>query len=154
MKRLTAALIGMTLLVAACGGSSSSTTSTATTPATTPAPMENGETLTVATSALGDHLVDGAGRTLYLFKPDAQGESTCYDQCEANWPPFTGTVTAGSGVDAGLIGSTTRNDGSSQVTYNGWPLYLFANDAAPGDTNGQGINDVWYVVAANGDAIE
>ncbi len=150
MQRLAATLIGMSFLVVACGGSSASTTA----PTTTPAPADQGATLSVTTSELGDHLVDGAGNTLYLFKPDAQGESTCYDQCEANWPPLTGTVTAGSGVDAGLIGSVTRTDGSSQVTYNGWPLYLFANDAAPGDTNGQGVNDVWYVVSAAGDAIE
>jgi predicted lipoprotein with Yx(FWY)xxD motif len=107
----------------------------------------------VASTDLGEKLVDGDGNTLYLFIPDAQGDSTCYEDCEANWPPLTDGTEAGSGVDAGLLGSTTRTDGSEQVTYNGWPLYYFAGDAAPGDTNGQGINDVWFVVSPAGEAI-
>ena len=110
-------------------------------------------TLQVATSGLGDILIDGDGNTLYLFTPDAQGESTCYDQCEQNWPPFTGEVSAGSGVDASLMGSVTRTDGSVQVTYNGWPLYYFAGDSAPGETNGQGLNGIWFVMSPAGDAI-
>lgn len=107
----------------------------------------------VASSDLGEILVDGEGTTLYLFTPDAQGDSTCYDDCEANWPPLTDGAEAGSGVDAGLLGSTTRTDGSEQVTYNGWPLYYFAGDVAPGETNGQGINEVWFVVSPAGEPI-
>jgi predicted lipoprotein with Yx(FWY)xxD motif len=111
-------------------------------------------TLTTADSALGTILVDDAGNTLYLFVPDAQGDSTCYDDCEANWPPFAGEVSAGDGVDESLLGTTDRTDGTVQATYNGWPLYYFAADAAAGDTNGQGINEVWWVVDAEGNAIE
>ncbi|HJR92140.1 MAG TPA: hypothetical protein VJ938_06855 [Acidimicrobiia bacterium] len=111
-------------------------------------------TLTVAETDLGTILVDDGGNTLYLFVPDAQGESTCYDDCEANWPVFAGEVSAGEGVDDSLLGTTERTDGTVQATYNGWPLYYFANDAAAGDTNGQGINDVWWVVDAEGNAIE
>lgn len=107
----------------------------------------------VASSDLGEILVDGEGTTLYLFTPDAQGDSTCYDDCEANWPPLTDGAEAGSGVDAGLLGSTTRTDGSEQVTYNGWPLYYFAGDVAPGETNGQGINEIWFVVSPAGEPI-
>jgi predicted lipoprotein with Yx(FWY)xxD motif len=107
----------------------------------------------VASTDLGEILVDGEGNTLYLFTPDAQGDSTCYDDCEVNWPPLADGAEAGSGLDAGLLGSTTRTDGSSQVTYNGWPLYYFAGDTAPGDTNGQGINDVWFVVSPAGEPI-
>lgn len=107
----------------------------------------------VAPSDLGEILVDDEGTTLYLFTPDAQGESTCYDDCEVNWPPLTDGAEAGSGVDAAMVGSTTRSDGSEQVTYNGWPLYYFAGDVAPGETNGQGINDVWFVVSPGGDPI-
>lgn len=113
-----------------------------------------GATLTAADGALGTNLADGEGNTLYLFIPDGQGESTCYEQCEANWPPLTGEISAGDGVDAALIGSTTRTDGSEQVTYNGWPLYYFAGDSAPGDTNGQGLNDVWFAVSPTGEAIQ
>lgn len=109
--------------------------------------------LEVASTDLGEFLVDGDGNTLYLFIPDAQGDSTCYEDCETNWPPLTDGAEAGSGVDAGLIESITRNDGSEQVTYNGWPLYHFAGDAAPGDTTGQGINDVWFVISPAGEPI-
>lgn len=110
--------------------------------------------LTVAESDLGEILVDADGNTLYLFTPDAQGESTCYDSCADNWPAYEGPVEAGEGADAALIGTTTRDDGTEQVTYNGWPLYYFAADSAPGDTNGQGINDVWFVVDPAGNAVE
>lgn len=113
-----------------------------------------GMALTISDGALGTMLVDGEGNTLYLFIPDSQGDSTCYDQCEATWPPLTGEISAGDGIDPALIGSTTRTDGTEQITYNDWPLYYFAGDAAPGDVNGQGLNDVWFVVSTAGEAIE
>ena len=109
--------------------------------------------MTVADSTLGSILVDGDGNTLYLFTPDNQGESVCYDQCEAAWPPLLDPIEAGDGITASLLGTAPRTDGTEQITYNGWPLYYFANDTAPGDINGQGINDVWYVLTPNGDAI-
>lgn len=152
MKRPTT-LIALAVLVAACGGGGDTTTTAVpATTATTTAPTSAG--LAVADSALGEILVDGSGRTLYLFVPDSQGDSTCYDQCEQNWPPLTGEAVAGDGIDAALIGSTTRTDGTIQTTFNGWPLYYFGGDTAAGDTNGQGLNDVWYVVSAAGDAIK
>jgi predicted lipoprotein with Yx(FWY)xxD motif len=115
-------------------------------------PEMEGETLSLAESDRGELLVDGEGATLYLFVPDAQGASTCYDACADNWPALVGEVSAGDGVDGGLLGSVARDDGSQQVTYNGWPLYYFAGDSAPGDTNGQGLNEVWFVVSATGEA--
>ena len=130
------------------------TTATETTVTKTTGGAAAAMTLTVAESDLGTILVDDAGTTLYLFVPDAQGDSTCYDECEDNWPPFSGEVSAGEGVDESLLGTTQRTDGTTQATYNGWPLYYFAADAAPGDTNGQGISDVWWVVDAEGNAIE
>jgi predicted lipoprotein with Yx(FWY)xxD motif/plastocyanin len=106
--------------------------------------------------ALGSFLADDQGRTLYLFTKDTPNTSNCYDQCEAAWPPlFTnGAPAAGDGVDGALLGTTTRKDGSIQVTYNGWPLYYFAKDQKPGDVTGQNVNDVWFVVSAKGDKIE
>ena len=184
MKRSLASLAVLTLVVTACGGDAADDTTPETTPPvttpetepaadTTMAPPEtttapettaapdtttaetpSGEAVGLADSGLGSILVDAEGNTLYLFTPDAQGESTCYDACADNWPALTGDVTAGEGVDGSLLGTTERTDGSVQVTYNGWPLYYFANDAAPGDTNGQGINDVWFAVDAAGDAVE
>lgn len=109
--------------------------------------------LTVAETSVGEHLVDAEGNTLYLFLPDEQGDSTCYNACASTWPPLAGPIDAGDGVDADLIGTTTRDDGTEQVTYNGWPLYYYAPDSEPGDTNGQGVNDVWFVIDAAGESI-
>lgn len=107
----------------------------------------------LADTDLGEILVDADGRSLYLFVPDGQGESTCYDTCAENWPPVPAAASVGDGLDAGLLGTTERTDGTTQATYDGWPLYLFAGDAAAGDTNGQGLNDVWYVLDAAGQAV-
>lgn len=109
--------------------------------------------LLLADTALGEVLVAADGFTLYLFTPDAQGPSTCYDQCEANWPIVAEITSVGEGLDPALLGTTTRDNGDVQATYNGWPLYYFAGDATPGDVNGQGVNDVWWVIDAAGDAI-
>lgn len=119
----------------------------------TVAEAATGLALTVSDNALGTILVDGEGNTLYLFIPDGQGDSTCYDSCEATWPSLTGDFSAGDGVDAALIGSTIRADGTEQITYNDWPLYYFTGDAAPGDANGQGLNDVWFVISPVGEAV-
>lgn len=151
-------LLGILALVAsACGGAAASggpaqspTTTPATTATTAPAASH---TLTVASSDLGSILVDGEGRTLYLFESDGQKASTCYDQCASNWPALTGQVAAGSGVDASLMGSTTRSDGTAQATYNGWPLYYFAGDQKPGDHNGEGLQNLWYTVSPAGDPV-
>jgi predicted lipoprotein with Yx(FWY)xxD motif len=115
-----------------------------------------GETVTVADSALGQILVDGEGKTLYLFTNDTAGESTCYDQCAAAWPPLLadGEITVGEGLDDSDFSTVARTDGTMQVKIGEWPLYYFANDAAAGDTNGQGINEVWYVVSPSGEAIK
>ena len=113
-------------------------------------------TVMVATTDLGDILVDGEGRTLYMFKPDEAGTPTCYDDCEANWPPLTvtGDVSVGEGLDAATFTTVARKDGSMQVKAGKWPLYYFKNDAAPGDINGQDVGDVWYVVSPTGEPIE
>ena len=91
-----------------------------------------------------------------MFKPDSAGEPTCYEDCETNWPPLTvtGDITVGEGLDASKFTTADRTDGSKQVKVGTWPLYYFANDAAPGDTNGQEIGDVWYVVSPTGEPIE
>jgi predicted lipoprotein with Yx(FWY)xxD motif len=128
-------------------------TTTTTEASTTTEPEAAAGLVALADSSLGSILVDGDGNVLYLFTPDEQGESVCYDECAGFWPPLVGEFAAGDGVDAALMGSVARTDGSEQVTYNGWPLYYFANDAAPGDTNGQGVNEVWYVLDAAGDGI-
>lgn len=110
----------------------------------------SGGAITVAASAFGDILVDGAGRTLYLFDSDTDATSTCVDDCASTWPALSGDATAGAGVAAGQLGVTQRSDGTTQTTYAGRPLYHFAGDQAPGDTNGQGVGDVWWVVGPDG----
>jgi predicted lipoprotein with Yx(FWY)xxD motif len=113
-------------------------------------------TVATADSDLGEIVVDAEGRTLYVFLADEGGTSTCYDDCEASWPPLTvdGDPVAGEGIDASLLGTSPRDDGSTQVTLDGQPLYHFGADEAPGDTNGQGVGDVWYVVSPAGEPIQ
>jgi predicted lipoprotein with Yx(FWY)xxD motif len=103
-------------------------------------------------SKYSSFLVDGKGMTLYLFTKDTPGTSTCYDKCATAWPPLltNGTPVAGTGVDASKFGTTTRTDGTTQVTYNGWPLYYFAKDQQPGDTTGDGVGSVWYLITPSG----
>lgn len=100
---------------------------------------------------LGDFLVDSRYRTLYAFRKDIPGASHCFDQCALNWPPFTfqGTPTAELGL-TGAVGVITRPDGIQQVTFDGWPLYYFAGDVKPGDANGNGVNNDWYVIPLAG----
>lgn len=162
--RIVASLVLLPLLFAACasddGSGTASTGADETTNATggetgpAAATGASRETLSTASSAYGDIVVDAEGRTLYVFMADKNGKSTCYDDCEAAWPPLTvdGSPSA-EGVDASLLGTSERDDGSTQVTLDEQPLYYFADDAAPGDTNGQGASDVWYVVSPDGAAI-
>jgi predicted lipoprotein with Yx(FWY)xxD motif len=123
-------------------------------------PMEEevsaGQMVSLAEDAdLGSFLVDESGMSLYMFMNDAPGTSNCYDQCATNWPPLLteGKPVAGEGIDATLMGTTEREDGSLQVTYNGWPLYYWVKDAQVGDVTGQGVGDVWFVVAPDGEIV-
>ncbi len=95
---------------------------------------------------LGAILTDTQGMTLYIRKSDMPGMSTCSGQCATTWPPFqppSGNLVAPSGA-SGKLGTSTRDDGSKQVTYNDMPLYHYAQDTAPGDTKGQGIANNWF----------
>lgn len=116
----------------------------------------DGVRLEVADGGLGAHLVDGDGATVYLFTPDeGGGESTCTGGCAETWPPVPGgDAEVGDGVDEALVDTTTRDDGSAQLIYDGWPLYYFSGDEEPGDAAGQGVNDVWFVVGPDGEPIE
>ncbi|MFE4176568.1 hypothetical protein ACFRR7_31740 [Streptomyces sp. NPDC056909] len=117
-------------------------------------------TISAKSGPLGTILVDDKGRTLYLFEADKTKESTCKDGCAKAWPPgleSTGTPKAGTGgVKQNLLSTTTRSDGTKQVTYNNHPLYRFEGDKKPGETNGQGLTAFgakWYVLDAAGKAI-
>ncbi|WP_166843831.1 hypothetical protein [Isoptericola sp. BMS4] len=110
-------------------------------------------TLATADSDLGEIVVDGEGMTVYYFSNDepGSGESACTDDCLAAWPPVhaDGEDPQVDGVTA-EVGTITGNDGELQVTLDGRPLYLYAQDARPGDVTGQGVDDVWWVVAHDG----
>jgi predicted lipoprotein with Yx(FWY)xxD motif len=148
----TAAPAATTAAPAATTAAPAATTAAA---ATTEAPDAGGpETIMVTTTPLGDVLSDGEGHVVYLFKKDSPGKSACESGCIENWPPVTttGAPVAATGADASKLGTFTRSDGSTQVTYGGAPIYYFVGDASAGQTNGQGVGGVWFAVKADGSA--
>jgi predicted lipoprotein with Yx(FWY)xxD motif len=141
------------LAIAGCGNNDDTKQAHAATPTTN---SGHAATIGVASSgSLGKILTDSQGRTVYLFEKDTGNTSTCSGECAVDWPPVTskGKPMVGKGLTASKVGTTKRSDGSQQVTYNGHPLYLFAQDHNAGDVNGQGINAfgaLWYVVSPAG----
>jgi predicted lipoprotein with Yx(FWY)xxD motif len=109
----------------------------------------------IRSSSLGAVLVDARGRTLYLRAIDRSRRSTCYGSCAAAWPPFltSGRPLAGSGVKQALLGTTTRKDGTRQVTYARHPLYFFGQDTKAGQMSGQASGGTWWVLGASGQRI-
>lgn len=141
------------LVLAGCAASPAPVADDTETPSASAAPA----VLTVAESALGEIIVDGEGMTVYVFDKDSVGTDTsaCTGECAAKWPIVT--VESGDLVVEGVTGeldTITAPDGSLQLTLEGLPLYYFANDVAPGDTFGQAVNDVWWVVAPDGTKIK
>lgn len=109
----------------------------------------------------GRYLTNQDGKSLYMFEQDEQGGdySTCYETCAIAWPPYTTeeAPAAGEHVDAERLGTIERDDGTRQVTYDGWPLYFFARDVYPGDALGQGLDHMggpWYLLSPDGEIIE
>jgi predicted lipoprotein with Yx(FWY)xxD motif len=107
----------------------------------------------------GQYLTDSKGMSLYLFEADSDMKSTCYDACAEAWPPLTmeGEPTAGNKLDPGKLATIKRDDGSTQITYGGWPLYYFIKDQEAGDTEGQdveGFGAEWYLVSPEGEKVE
>jgi predicted lipoprotein with Yx(FWY)xxD motif len=160
MNRLVILAVGAGAVAAAAAGCSSSSTSSpaaSTSPsASSPAQASGGAAIVkTASSPLGQILVDGSGRTLYLYTPDTGTTSTCTGSCASIWPPDT---TSGkpqeSGLSASQLGTTTRaDDHATQVTFDGHPLYYYSGDAKAGDVNGEGLMSVWFAVSPAGSAI-
>lgn len=149
------AAIVTVLLGAACGSSSSSGGTAAASPSPSPSPSPTPTVLAQSETVSGSSMViltDTKGMTLYLWKKDAgTGKVDCVGQCAVNWPPFVLPAGAtkpigGPGVTGTLATETNPEGKGDQVTYNGWPLYYFIKDKAPGDTTGQGVSGVWFVV--------
>ena len=165
---LVGGLAAAAIFAAACGGTSAggglygspaSTPSSAPAapPVTQPSPsVGTGTTIGVGSTRLGEVLVDGSGRTLYLFVADKGTQSACNSSaCVQYWPPVltTGAPQAGAGINGTLLGTTARQDGTTEITYAGHPLYYFISDKKAGDVSGQGVNAFggpWYVVSPSG----
>jgi predicted lipoprotein with Yx(FWY)xxD motif len=163
---LAALAVAGALALAACGGSSTSSSSGA---AAAPgygggtAGASTGSTaasvVSTKTSSLGTFLVDGQGRTLYLWDADHGPRSTCTAACAQAWPPLTttGAPKASGAVKSSLLGTATRADGSREVTYAGHPLYTYAGDTRPGQVTGEGSNSFgapWWTVTTAGRALQ
>ena len=149
-------------VLGACAPEAGSTTAstvvvftTAPVATTSPETVPPFETVSVAveSGSVGDYLVDDSGRSLYLFALDDERTSTCVDACAERWPPLLGDPTAGPGVDQSLLGNAERANGAIQVTYGGHPLYYYTGDGGPGDIEGQGFNDVWFLVSPSGEPV-
>jgi predicted lipoprotein with Yx(FWY)xxD motif len=151
MSRLT--VLALTAVVAVGGTAAAGAAVAATSPSS---PAKVG----VRTTKLGKVLVNSKGVTLYLFEKDKKGKSACSGACAAAWPPLLtkGKPTASGGAGTAKLGTTKRSDGTTQVTYNGHPLYTFIKDAnKAGSTQGEGLDAFgaeWYVVGTNGNKIE
>jgi len=158
------AVVG-TLFIAATAAACSDGTSVRSPFSTAPPVLLKGpeyEVMTGPVSGLGTVLADGQGLTLYMFAHDVRGQpSRCYDICAVQWPPVVlppGVTrpVAGKGIDETLLGTAPRTDGTTQVTYNGWPLYLWPPDRAPGHATGQALTNaggLWYVLSPGGTPI-
>jgi predicted lipoprotein with Yx(FWY)xxD motif len=162
------AIVGV--VAAGCGGGSSSSSNSGTTSGSGSGGVYGGgssgnatatgaATVMTANSNLGTILVGQGGRTLYVFDKDTSNTSTCNGTCAAAWPPevTSGSPKAGSGtVNASMLGTTKRSDGTTQVTYNNHPLYYFTGDTQAGQQNGQGLNAFgakWFVIAPSGNQV-
>jgi predicted lipoprotein with Yx(FWY)xxD motif len=160
MKRLPMAVklgvpVAAGLLAAACGTAAGSTTAGS---APTGTPASGSTTATVIEShagSAGSFLTNASGRAVYLWAADSMNKSMCSGACAQAWPPVTsmGQVTAAHGANTADLGTITRSDGTKQVTYSGHPLYYFAGDSGPGQTNGQGSDSFgakWWLVTPAG----
>lgn len=122
-------------------------------PENQPAAQSQFNVMVADNPTLGKIFTDGRGMTLYTFNKDKKGKSTCYDTCATNWPPLleNTALKIGSNLLASKFDVIARTDGTQQVTFEGMPLYYWAKDAKPGDTNGQGVGGFWFVYKVGSD---
>lgn len=149
-------MLALGLVLSACSAGGTATKAPTSAPVTT-APA-SGAVVKLATSALGQIVVDANGRTVYGFMPDeAGGTPTCYDSCAQSWPALTSadTFTVGEGLDQSAFTTVPRTDAAgNQIKFSAHPLYYFSGDSGSGQTNGQGVGGKWYVVGADGALIK
>jgi predicted lipoprotein with Yx(FWY)xxD motif len=158
-------VVGVLVVLATAVGGCGNGTSITTPFVTAPVVLEHGPEYEVkagTVSGLGAVLVDGKGITVYMFATDKRGRpSRCYDICAVQWPPLVlpPVITRpviGPGIESSLLGTAPRTDGTTQITYNGWPLYLWPPDRAPGMATGQALTNaggMWYAIDPAGKPI-
>jgi predicted lipoprotein with Yx(FWY)xxD motif len=158
-KSMMTTMAGASLLLlalAGCAAPTATPTDDDEAPPSTDSETVDAADLMVAESSLGEIVVDGEGMTVYVFDNDTadSGESSCAGDCAAAWPAVSPAADEPvvDGV-TGEVGTITGTDGNPQLTINGLPVYYFANDSAPGDVNGQGVNGVWWVISPSGEKI-
>jgi predicted lipoprotein with Yx(FWY)xxD motif len=156
-----AALGALAVFLSACASSSSSSagsahggasTATASSGSGAIASQPKITMLTIRKTKIGYVLANAGGFTLYWYSRDVKGggSSACTGQCLGTWPALTGKPAAVSGIKLnGILGTITRPGGIVQATYNGYPLYTYAGDTGPGNTEGNGIGGVWHVITGN-----
>ena len=130
-------LVGVLALVGSCRG-----------------PEVDRSILQVSETVIGEVVADGAGFTLYMFTFDEGGVPICSDACIDRWPPITGGITLGPGLDETLLDFAARPDGTLQARFGGLPLYRFLGDERPGDVNGHGVNGFWFAVGVDGEPVD
>ena len=152
---LAAVLAAGVVALAGCG-SSDDNSSSGSSSSSADGSSASDAVLSTADSDLGTIVVDADGRTVYVFDKDTAGSgaSACSGDCLAKWPAVTADSDAPA-VDgvSGDVGTITRDDGSTQVTLDGMPLYLYAGDSQAGDVTGQAVGGIWWVVAPDGSKI-
>ena len=147
---------GAAILLVACGGSPQGSTgssgSSGSSGSATPMPTAQSSPVKTATATVKGKnetiLVNSDGMTLYYYTPDKDNSVTCTGSCASIWPPLAAAASGVPGSVSGLSGKFASDpdpSGGSVITYNGWPLYTFASDNAAGQTNGQGLQGVWFV---------
>ncbi|QUQ72557.1 hypothetical protein [Kutzneria sp. CA-103260] len=143
--------------VAACGGNGAQTPAAGggqTQPPSQPADPNQVKLTATTVGQLGQVVTDSTGMTLYRFDGDTANPpaSNCNDQCAKTWPPELATSSTATldGIDQSAVGVILRKDGTKQITINGWAVYRYAKDAAPGDAKGQGLMQKWFAVTPQG----
>lgn len=145
---------------AGCGSSSKTASGGSTKAASTPSAAQAvGAHVALRKVSFGEVLVGANGHTVYLFEKDKGTASMCTGGCAGEWSPLTtgGQPQAGPGLNASLLGASRRADGTMQVTYGKHPLYYYADDKRPGQTEGQGKKEFgaeWYALGADGKKVE
>lgn len=169
-----AAAVVLALVSAGCGNDGSEAEPGSTAPSASPSrssptstgspespasevPSPEGTTITTAASSYGPVLWGPDRQVVYIWEREPTAEAECYGDCAEAWPPVLtkGEPIAAGDADAGLLGTTTRRDGSTQVTYNGHPLYYYAHEG-PGEVTCHDVathGGLWWVVTPAGERV-